>query len=82
MTSTKEHKRMYMREYRQKNLERLLAANRAYYWANREKMLAYGKKYREEQKAKMTEKDLEEQRLYHRVMNKIYNEKKKESKQR
>ena len=47
MTSTKEHKRMYMREYRQKNLERLLAANRAYYWANREKMLAYGKKYRE-----------------------------------
>lgn len=82
MTSTKEHKRMYMREYRQKNLERLLAANRAYYWANREKMLAYGKKYREAQKAKMTEKELEEQRLYHRIMNKIYNEKKKESKQR
>ena len=81
MTSTKEHKRMYMREYRQKNLERLLAANRAYYWANREKMLAYGKKYREAQKAKMTEKDLEEQRLYHRTMYHVYKEKKKESAQ-
>lgn len=50
--TTKEDKRMYMREYRQKNLERILAANRAYYWANRDKMLAYGKNTAKRKKRK------------------------------
>ena len=76
MATTNEHKRMYMREYRQKNLERIQAANRKYYWDNRERLLAYGKKYRDEQRAKMTEKDLEERRLYYRTMYHVNKEKK------
>ena len=72
----KEERRAYMREYRQKNLERIQAANRQYYWDNREKMLAYGKKYREEKKANMTERDLEERREYQRVMYRVYKEQK------
>ena len=75
---SREHRRAYMREYRQKNLERVQAANRAYYWAHREKQLEYMKKYREEQRKKMTEKDLEERRLYARVMYQVYKLKKKE----
>lgn len=75
---SREHRRAYMREYRQKNLERVQAANRAYYWANREKQLAYMKKYREEQRRNMTEKDLEERRAYQRVMYQVYKLKKKQ----
>lgn len=75
---SKEHRRAYMREYRQNNLERVQAANRAYYWANREKMLEYGRKYREQQKANMTERDLEERRAYQRVMYQVYKERRKE----
>lgn len=74
----RKNRREYMRKYRQENLERVQAASRAYYWANREKMLEYGRKYREQQKANMTERDLEERRAYQRIMYQVYKLKKKE----
>lgn len=64
----------YMREYRQKNLERIKKACRSYYWAHRDKMLAYGKAYYQKKKAEMTEEDLEERRAYQRLMYKINKE--------
>lgn len=75
MPTSKANRRAYMREYRLKNLERVQKANREYYWAHREKMLEYGRKYREKQKANMTERDLEERREYQRAMYQIYKEK-------
>ncbi len=75
MPTSKERKRAYMREYRMKNLERIQAKNREYYWEHREQMLAYGKTYRAKQKATMTEKDLEERRAYQRAMYQVYKEK-------
>ena len=71
----RERRRAYMREYRQKHLQRILEYNRRYYWEHKEKQLAYGKAYREKIKANMTEKDIEERRLYHRTMYHLYKEK-------
>lgn len=77
MPSSKSHRREYMREYRQKNLDRILQVNREYYWTHREKMLAYGKAYREKMKAQMTEEDIEERRAYQRLLYQIRKESKK-----
>ncbi len=71
------NRRAYMREYRLKNLERILEKNRAYYWSHREQMLAYGKAYREKAKANMTEKDREEEKEYRRILYQLNKEKKK-----
>ena len=60
-----------MREYRQKNLERIRRVNREYYWAHREKQLAYMKKYRDEHSS---EKDKAARREYARAMYSVYKE--------
>ena len=70
----KAEKRAYMREYRAKNLERILQANRDYYWAHREQLLAYAREYRRRKEAEMTDKEREARRLYNRTMYQIYKE--------
>ena len=72
----REHRRAYMRKYREEHLEHVRAVNRQYYWKNRKKMLAYGKAYREEKRVNLTEKDIEERREYQRLMYRIYKEQK------
>jgi len=71
----RKNRREYMRQYRLKNLERITQKNRDYYWAHREKMLAYMKEYREKHN---TEKDKEYRREYARAMYEVYKERRKQ----
>ena len=58
-------RREYMRQYRQRNLERIQEYNRDYYWSHREQQLANMKKYREEHNS---EEEKEARREYQRAM--------------
>jgi len=70
--SKKRDRSAYMKTYREKNLERIQAYNRQYYWDHREQMLSYGKKYREKMNAMMTDEEREERRTYMREMARVY----------
>lgn len=76
--SKKRDRSAYMKTYRAKNLERIQAYNRQYYWNHREQMLAYGKKYREKMNATMTDEEREERRAYMREMARVYKQIKRE----
>ena len=77
---TSEEKLAYMKAYREKNHEKILALHRKYYWNHREEMLAYQKKYREEKKATRTEEERAERREYFKIMGRIYRQQRKERK--
>lgn len=76
--SKKRDRSAYMKTYREKNLERIQANNRQYYWDHREQMLAYGKAYREKKNAMMTDEEREERRAYMREMARVYKQIKRE----
>lgn len=76
--ANRRNRRAYMREYRLKNEEVLKKKCRDYYWAHREKMLAYMKAYREKHN---TEKDKEYRREYARAMYEVYKERRKQKRE-
>jgi len=77
---TSKEKLEYMKRYREKNHDKILALHRQYYREHREEMLAYQKRHRAEVNAKMTEEERAERREYFRVMGRIYRQLRKERK--